>query len=227
MLSHRGPDGCQLLVDALAAYAWTPPPLYSSVNSASAVSVHSSPAAPPPLQPVSILALLAEDPEDDEPVTNIADLDDDAWDELWESGEEESSESVFDIDDGWAVEDLDSQLDSPPRMDRIGRFDKQLRNVSKARKLAIPLTGRVGPSSHLSLTCTLRQWQGSVQRSPGCVHDMYPETGMSCAGNLGTTHTVHCSHQGILSVQEHACNAANTFDPSAACCAAPACPCPC
>ena len=119
-----------------------------------------------------MLAMLADEFEDDEPVTNIADLDDDAWDELWESGEEESSESVFDIDDGWGVEDLDSQLDGPPRMDRIGRFDKQLRNVSKARKLAIPLTGRVSPCFDNFLTGTLGRMHGVVQRTPGCIHDI-------------------------------------------------------
>ena len=85
----------------------------------------------------------AAESDADDSTTNISDLDDDEWDALWESGEETSSESVFDIDDGWAVEDV--KLDSPPRMDRIGRFDKQLRNTSKARKLAIPLTGRVWP----------------------------------------------------------------------------------
>ena len=85
----------------------------------------------------------AAESDSDDSTTNISDLDDEEWDALWESGEETSSESGFDIDDGWAVEDV--KLDSPPRMDRIGRFDKQLRNTSKARKLAIPLTGRVRP----------------------------------------------------------------------------------
>ena len=86
-------------------------------------------------------------------MTADADEDSDSdWDETWETGSAVSEESVFDMDDGWAVDEADMQpLDSPPRMNRMTRFDKQLRN-SKTRKTDEPLTGRVcfcsvGPDS--------------------------------------------------------------------------------
>ena len=71
------------------------------------------------------------------------DEDDEEWDAAWESGSAVSEESIFDLDEAWVVDEADAQpLDSPPRMARMDRFDKQLRN-SKPRKTDEPLTGRV------------------------------------------------------------------------------------
>ena len=121
------------------------------------------------VQPVLrlIRKAVAADSEDDD---SMEDLDDEEWDKLWESGEEESSQSVFDIDEGWEVEDLGSHPDSPPRMDRIGRFDKQLRNNSKARKLAVPLTGRV---SLAAFCLSIHQSQLQTHDSPSLPCPLY------------------------------------------------------